>query len=61
MIVELMSVGEDLSEPMAAATNALNAVQTEFRFTPVPEARKNEGLTFEREAYMTSEVWKQSI
>jgi predicted acylesterase/phospholipase RssA len=58
MTVELMSIGEDLSEPMAAAINALNAVQTEFRFVAVPEARKIEGLTFEREAYKTSEVWE---
>ena len=57
MIVEVMSIGEDLSEPIAAAMKALNAVQTEFRFVPVPDARKLEGLTFEREAYKAGEIW----
>lgn len=57
MNVEVMSIGEDLSEPMTAAMKALNAVQAEFRFGPVPEARRIEGLTFQRESYKSTEVW----
>jgi predicted acylesterase/phospholipase RssA len=56
--IELMSIGEDLSEPMTAAMALFNAVQGEFRFRMIPAGRQLEGLTFERDTYRTQEVWE---
>lgn len=56
--VEIINIGEDFSEPMLSAMKALNTVQGEFRFLVVPEARRLEGLTFQRDAYTTAEVWE---
>jgi predicted acylesterase/phospholipase RssA len=58
VIIELMSIGEDLSEPMVAAMVLLNAVQSEFHFRTVPAGRQIEGLTFERTSYRTPEIWE---
>lgn len=57
MIVEVMSIGEDLRQPMIGAITLLNAVQAEFRFKPIPADREIEGLTFERNSYVTHELW----
>lgn len=53
----MMSIGEDLGEPMAAAMSLLNRVQEEFNFRAIPANRASEGLTFVRDAYRTQEIW----
>jgi hypothetical protein len=58
MNIEVMSIGEDLGEPLSAAMKLLNAVQREFRFRPVPSGREIEGLSFQRDVYRTQEIWE---
>ena len=52
-----MSIGEDLRQPMIGAVTLLNAVQAEFRFKLIPADREIEGLAFERNSYLTHELW----
>ena len=47
MNIEVMSIGDDLSQPLGAALKTLNDVQEEFCFRSVPAGRDVEGLSFQ--------------
>lgn len=57
MIIEVMSIGEDLYGPMLSSIELLNSVQVVFRFRAVPSASRADGLAFERNEYRTQEIW----
>lgn len=55
--IELMSIGDDLYPMLNDSAALLNAVQEEFRFSLTAPAQREEGLSFHRANYLTSDIW----
>ena len=55
--IELISIGADIYPLLQRSASALNGVQSEFRFHLTTSTQRQEGVSFERSSYATSQIW----
>ena len=55
--VELMSIGADIYPLLQRSAAALNGLQSEFRFHLTSSTQRQDGVSFERSSYVTSDIW----
>lgn len=53
-----MSLGQDLYPLLERAANGLNGIQDQFRFEVTPPAQRAPGLGFQREEYLSTDIWQ---
>jgi hypothetical protein len=56
--IELMSIGEDSYPLLQESAEALNRIQSEFKFFLTPISKRNAGLSFQRSKYETQDIWQ---
>ena len=55
--IELMGLGEDIYPLLQRSADALNRVQSEFKFHLTPVSQRPSGISFQRSEYLTTNIW----